>query len=189
MGPATDAPSHLEAPPPPSDVTLRAGTGLGAGTDGIAGSVFAALDVWPWSRWGLGLEGSTGGSSRGSLAGDSSKSSVRAVRLRFAGRLVLPSGAYFSGAIAAGVAHQVSAHHPVDPGCSPTFESDCSSYVPVAPAPLGDFEHEGTVPSGALELAFQGHLAGPMEIGLFLRGEFGSEALFVTAGPLLGARF
>lgn len=188
MGPAAEAPTHLEAAPSPSTVTLRAGAGLGAGTNGLAGSVFAALDVWPWLRWGIGLEGSTGGSSSGSLAGDSRKGSLLAVRLRFAARLAVSRSAYFSGALAAGLANQSSSQQSAVPGCSGTFESDCS-YVPVEAAPLGDYRHEGTVPSGALELAFQGHLAGPLEIGLFLRGEAGPEVAFVTFGPLLGARF
>lgn len=191
MGPAEPAPTHFEATQPPSHVTLGVGAGLGAGTAGIAASTFAALDVWPWLAWGFGLEGSAGGSSSGSWSGDSHKSSLLALRLRFAGRMMVSRSAYFSGALALGVAHQVSSQQSGESGCSPTFEDDCSSYAPPpdAPLPLGDYRSERNVPTGALELAFQGRLAGPLAIGLAVRGEAGPAAAFVTLGPLLAARF
>jgi hypothetical protein len=125
------------------------------------------------------------------LFGPKRSSSLRGLRARFAGRLVLASGSYFSAALAAGVARQVNVQESEsDVSCGLSFEDDCSNYPPPAPAPTSSPPYrEGMVPTGALELAFQGRVAGPVLLGLVLRGEVGLEAGFVTFGPLLGVQF
>jgi hypothetical protein len=125
------------------------------------------------------------------LFGPTRTSSLVGLRARFAGRLVLASGSYFSAALAAGVAQHVNVQQSeADPSCGLNFEDDCWSSSPPAPALTSAPPYrEGMVPTGALELAFQGRVAGPVELGLALRGEAGPEAGFVTFGPLLGVRF
>lgn len=125
------------------------------------------------------------------LFGPTRTGSLIAARLRFAGRLVLARGSYFSAALAVGLAQQITVHESQsDASCEPTFENDCSnSYVPEPANPGPGPYREGMVPTGALELAYQGRIAGPVELGVVLRGEAGPEAGFVTFGPVLGVGF
>jgi len=192
VAPVDAAPTHIESKAPPAEpsrFTLRVGAGFGAGNDGIAASLFGAADVWPWSRWGLGVEGSTGGSSSMALFGPTRSSSLRAGRVRFAGRLRVANGSYFSAALALGLAERVTVRESeVDDGCD-DFEEYCPGVGPEPPDTGPSPRTDATVPTGALELAFQGRIAGPVELGLVLRGEVGPEAGLVTFGPLLGVGF
>jgi hypothetical protein len=165
------------------------GAGFGAGNDGIAASTFGAADVWPWARWGFGVEGSVGGSSSMALFGPTRTSSLRAGRVRFAGRLVVAGRSCFSAALAIGVAQRVTVvESDSDDGCD-DFDEYCPSVGPEPADPGSSPRTQATVPTGALELAFQGRVAGPVLLGLMLRGEVGLEAGFVTFGPLLGVEF
>src|SRR6185369_12847964 len=86
------APAPQPEPPRPQRLTARFGVGAGfVGGNGVAGTYFGQLDVWPLSFVGIGVEGEASSTAGLTMAEPTPTVSYRAVRFRATLRWTFPA--------------------------------------------------------------------------------------------------
>jgi hypothetical protein len=179
---AGDEPPAIHAPAPergargvePSSFSFRFGLGGGGGNEGIGGAMLVSSEIWLLPRWGVGLDGVTGGST---VLFDGPSESMVAGRLRVAHRLPLEHNLLLF-ALSGGVGQRKRSDHVQTPQCDGDICEEEPGRVPR--------EQRWIAPSFGAEVGiFQS--SGELEGGLVLRFDMTGEARVGVLAFTLGA--